>query len=55
MAVVGSTPVGATSAPTRALMNVLLPALNSPTIATRTGLLALRRESGDGRERTEIV
>ena len=37
VAVVGSTPVGATSAPMRALMKVLLPALNSPTIARRTG------------------
>ena len=37
VAVVGSTPTGATGSPSRALMKLDLPALNSPTTATRSG------------------
>ena len=49
VAVVGSTPVGATSAPMRALMKVLLPALNSPTMARRTGRDRSAARSRDAR------
>ncbi len=49
-AVVGVTPSASTGAPSSALMNALLPALNSPTMTTRKSFVELLDRAAEGLE-----